>query len=156
MLSLLTGADMTAADVARELDLTHANASYHLRLLQSAGKVEVTGEEKIRGGVAKRYRYVTEKRDYRKDNAGRPLTDDQRLVFEAFGGEFRRRSEQYVAAEHNLLADAEFWVEPQVWAEIHERIAAAVADLHEAARPPRTPGTVHTSTTVAMFHMKQR
>ena len=32
ILSLLTGADLTAADVARELGITHANASYHLRL----------------------------------------------------------------------------------------------------------------------------
>ena len=31
ILSLLTGADLTAADVARELGLTHANASHHLR-----------------------------------------------------------------------------------------------------------------------------
>ena len=28
ILSLLTGAEMSAAEVARELDLTHANASY--------------------------------------------------------------------------------------------------------------------------------
>ena len=155
MLSLLTGAELTAADIARELDLTHANASYHLRLLLASGKVEVAGEERIRGGVAKRYRYVTEKRDYRTENAGRPLTSDQRMVFEAFGGELRRRSEHYVAAENNLLADAEFWIDPDVWRDIHERIAAAVADLHEAARPPRTPGTVHTSTTVALFRMDE-
>ena len=37
MLSLLTGAELSAAEVARELDLTHANASYHLRLLENAG-----------------------------------------------------------------------------------------------------------------------
>src|SRR6188472_798006 len=57
ILSLLTGAAMTAADLARELDLTHANASYHLRQLVAAGAVELAGEERIRGGVAKRYRY---------------------------------------------------------------------------------------------------
>ena len=57
MLSLLTGAPMSAAEVARELGLTHANASYHLRQLLAAGQLVEAGEETIRGGRAKRYRY---------------------------------------------------------------------------------------------------
>src|SRR3954468_20445702 len=57
IMSLLTGAPMTAAEVARELGLTHANASYHLRNLLAGGMIFQAGEEKIRGGVAKRYRY---------------------------------------------------------------------------------------------------
>ena len=57
IMSLLTGAPLTAADVARELGLTHANASYHLRNLLAAGMIVPAGEERIRGGMAKRYRY---------------------------------------------------------------------------------------------------
>ena len=57
ILSLLTAQPMSAAEVARELDLTHANASYHLRVLHDAGELVVESEEKIRGGTAKRYRY---------------------------------------------------------------------------------------------------
>src|SRR4029450_2282389 len=56
MLSLLTGADLSAAEVARELGVTQATASYHLRLLHRAGLVEEAGQEKVNGGVAKRYR----------------------------------------------------------------------------------------------------
>ena len=48
MLSLLTGASLTAADIARELGLTHANASYHLRNLLTAGLIVQAGEERIR------------------------------------------------------------------------------------------------------------
>ncbi len=48
---------MSAAEVGRELDITHANASYHLRLLADAGLIVVEGEEQIRGGRAKRYRH---------------------------------------------------------------------------------------------------
>ena len=61
MLSLLTGAAVSAAEVARELDITQANASYHLRLLESAGLLEIAGEESVRGGRAKkdRRRWVT-------------------------------------------------------------------------------------------------
>ena len=62
MLSLLTGTAMSAAEVARELEITHANASYHLRLLLDAGLLVVEGEERIRGGVAKRYRHVWDER----------------------------------------------------------------------------------------------
>lgn len=41
ILSLLTGAEMSAAEMARELNLTCANASYHVRVLASAGRVEL-------------------------------------------------------------------------------------------------------------------
>ena len=58
ILSMLTAQPMSAAEVARELDLTHANASYHLRVLHDAGELVVESEEKIRGGTAKRYRYL--------------------------------------------------------------------------------------------------
>jgi len=61
MLSLLTGAELSAAEVARELGITHANASYHLRTLLDAGELVIASEEKIRGGVAKRYRHPWEK-----------------------------------------------------------------------------------------------
>ena len=57
MLAMLTGTAMSAADVARELDLTHANASYHLRQMRDAGLLVVAEEESVRGGRAKRYRY---------------------------------------------------------------------------------------------------
>lgn len=57
MLSLLTGSAMSAAELARELGLTQANASYHLRMLVRAGLVTPAGQERVRGGTAKRYRY---------------------------------------------------------------------------------------------------
>ena len=51
MLSLLTGAELSAAEVARELGITQANASYHLRLLRTAGLLEEAGQEKVNGGI---------------------------------------------------------------------------------------------------------
>ena len=42
MLSLLTGAELSAAEVARELGVSQANASYHLRLLLDAGLLAMT------------------------------------------------------------------------------------------------------------------
>ena len=63
ILSLLTGAEMSAADIARELDISHANASYHLRILAATGLVVEAGEQKIRGGVAKLYRHPWQTQD---------------------------------------------------------------------------------------------
>jgi DNA-binding transcriptional ArsR family regulator len=157
MLSLLTGASLTAADIARELGLTHANASYHLRNLLSAGLIVQTGEERIRGGVAKRYRYDAE-RDRERERetmVGPHHADTQRALFEAVANELVRRTAEADWSMGGSMTDAELWVDPQVFREIRDRIAQASRDLHDAAKPPRTPGTIRTSATIAMFRMEE-
>jgi DNA-binding transcriptional ArsR family regulator len=151
IMSLLTGAPMTAAEVARELGLTHANASYHLRTLLSAGMIVVAGEERIRGGVAKRYRY-----DPSHDRGdGSPARPDDyfRSMYATVAAELIRRSRGTFPTKGNLMVDAELWIEPEAWAEFRTRIGDAARELHEAALPPRTPGTLRTSTSIAMFGM---
>jgi DNA-binding transcriptional ArsR family regulator len=150
IMSLLTGAPLTAAEVARELGISHANASYHLRNLLTGGLIVPAGEEKIRGGVAKRYRY-----DARRDEGIGPVPHEQlRADFGAVAEELMRRVRvARFATEGKLLADADLWVEPETWRAIRARVFDAIQDLHDAARPPRTPGTIHTGTTVAMFEM---
>jgi len=152
IMSLLTAAPMTAAEVARELGLTHANASYHLRNLLAGGLILVDGEEKIRGGVAKRYRYQAGQ-DLAKQG---PRPDEQiRIEYAAVAHEMIRRTQQAsLPAGPKLLADAELWVDPEKWAELRKRVSDALVELHEIARPPRTPGTIRTSTTAAMFRMR--
>jgi DNA-binding transcriptional ArsR family regulator len=155
IMSLLTGAELTAAEVARELGLNHANASYHLRNLLSGGMIVVAGEEKIRGGVAKRYRYDLVS-DIEAHSAAMPRTDERnRADYIAIANELTRRTAQADWDKPKNLADAEVWVDPEVWKDIRKRIAQASIDLHNAARPPRTPGTVRTSTTIAMFALQQ-
>ncbi|GAA2652456.1 hypothetical protein Adu01nite_88090 [Paractinoplanes durhamensis] len=155
IMSLLTAAPMTAAEVARELGLTHANASYHLRNLLSGGLIFVEGEEKIRGGIAKRYRYdVARDREHRLSSG--PLSDEQlRAEFAAFAHELIRRTrDANFPPSSKVLADAELWVDPEKWAELRNRISEALVELHNVAQPPRTPGTIRTSTTAAMFEME--
>jgi DNA-binding transcriptional ArsR family regulator len=153
-MSLLTATAMTAAEVARELGLTHANASYHLRNLLSGGLIVVAGEEKIRGGVAKRYRYdVDHDRDEQRRHGPHTL-EQHRIEYAAIAHELIRRTQgTSFPPGPKLLADAELWIDPDRWLEIRTRIGDALRDLHAAARPPRTAGTVRTSTTVAMFLM---
>ncbi|MBM2616741.1 helix-turn-helix transcriptional regulator [Actinoplanes sp. LDG1-06] len=155
ILSLLTGSALTAAEVARELGLTHANASYHLRNLHSAGVIVLAGEEKIRGGVAKRYRYEAA-RDRLPESA-----EERGEIFVALGHELIRRAAQgrwSATAEPPpapaLMADGDLWIDPVKWREIHGKIAEAVRELHDIAQPPRTPGTIRTNTSVAMFEME--
>ena len=77
ILSILTGTAMSAAELARELGTTHANASYHLRVLAQAGEVVPDGEESIRGGVAKRYRHPW---DQMRDRKAQPQNDHAQHV----------------------------------------------------------------------------
>jgi DNA-binding transcriptional ArsR family regulator len=154
IMSLLTGAPLTAAEVARELGLTHANASYHLRNLLAAGMIVPAGEERIRGGMAKRYRYDAD-RDRESEKAHGPRSDAQnRMLYAAVANELVRRTAQAEWTGKSTMSDAELWVDPERWLELRNRVAQAALDLHAAARPPRTPGTIRTSTTIAMFQME--
>jgi DNA-binding transcriptional ArsR family regulator len=151
LLSLLTGTAMSAAEVARELDLTHANASYHLRQLYAAGLLTVAEEESIRGGRAKRYRH---------DPAASQVTGSadpsgRRAIWSVVADELLRRASAQAVRPglRQHMTDAELWVDPEVWADVVADILAASVKLHEAARPPRTPGTVQTSATIALFEM---
>jgi DNA-binding transcriptional ArsR family regulator len=157
ILSLLTGTALSAADVARELGLTHANASYHLRQLLAAGTIDVAGEERIRGGAAKRYRYDLT-RDIRPE--GQPATGTVHMrhrqqLYEAVADELRRRARHVRPTRGRLhLTDAEFWVDPAEWAQLRSIVDDVSERLHRAARPPRTQGAIRVSATYVMFEMR--
>ena len=149
ILSLLTGTELSAAEIARELGITHANASYHLRQLAAAGEVVVAGEERIRGGVAKRYRHPW-------DEARRPKGPkgmDERRYVRAMGTELVRRFER--RSGRILLSDAEMWVTPEVWNEVWGLVEQAARLIHAQAQPPRTDGTLHVNLTAAAFEMRE-
>jgi DNA-binding transcriptional ArsR family regulator len=156
MLSLLTGAALTAADIARELGLTHANASYHLRNLLAAGMITQVGEERIRGGIAKRYRYDAD-RDRERDREVLKSRDPHthQALFAAVANELTRRVDEADWSVTSTMTDAELWVDPEVWRDIRARITQASRDLHDAAQAPRTPGAIRTSTTIAMFQLHE-
>lgn len=150
ILSLLTAEAMSAAEVGRALDLTHANASYHLRVLLDAGELMVDSEEKIRGGVAKRYRYAV---GGPTDRAPSPSTNDDLIAWEtATHTEVVRRLTHRVKGP-GTSADIETWVTPDAWQRAVASIAQAMVELHEEARPPRTEGTIHVSASTQGFVM---
>lgn len=153
ILSMLTAEPMSAAEVARALDLTHANASYHLRVLREAGELVVDGEEKIRGGVAKRYRYRV---GGDPDLAGAPASAQDHLAWQhATHSEIVRRL-PHRAPGPVSSSDIETWVSPAAWQRAVDAITDAMLLLHGEARPPHTEGTIHVSASALAFAMDER
>ncbi len=152
ILSLLTGAAMSAAEVARELDLTHANASYHLRLLAQTGHLVEAGEEAIRGGRAKRYRY-----DDERPVQMAPDTATAVLFYDAIAAELVRRARlRKNRSGRATSSDAELWVSEEAWGTAVDQVLATVDELHRAALPIRSAGALHVSITTALFEMVEK
>lgn len=151
LLSLLTGAAMSAAEAGRELGVSQAAASYHLRVLERARLVRVVEIVRLRGGEAKRYRHESSSRRYDPDThlPDRSREGEAEYV-EALIEELRRRAAQRVDGPA-LSTDAELWVDPALWRRIVRHVGEASALLHAAAQPPRTPGTRPVSMTAALF-----
>ena len=148
MLSMLTAEAMSAAEVARALGTTHANASYHLRLLHEAGELVVEGEVKIRGGTAKRYRY-----DATRAEPDRTSGVDDRIAYaRATAVEVERRLLDATSGSGSS-SDLEAWVPVEAWHRALDLLHEASHLLHAAARPAGTPGTVHVSATTHAFTM---
>jgi DNA-binding transcriptional ArsR family regulator len=153
IISLLTGAAMCAAEVARELDVTQANASYHLRLLERAGLIRVVGEERIRGGIARRYRFEASSQPSVTRDTHQDLGAEAHApLFAALALAMRERSTQW-APGPGVNTDADMWVSREVWQQVVTLVGQASHLLHASAEPSRTKGTVHVSMSAALFQM---
>jgi DNA-binding transcriptional ArsR family regulator len=151
MLSLLTGAELSAAEVARELGVTQANASYHLRLLESAGLLEIAGEETVRGGRAKKYRHPWDAPAVRPQDGG----DEDRLAYvRVLADMIPRRFVEREVGSRSRFTDADLWVSPEVWDRVTALLDEASALMHASARPPRTDGTVRAALSAAAFRLR--
>lgn len=154
MLSLLTGAELSAAQVARELDISQANASYHLRLLADAGLLAVVGQETVRGGKAKLYRHVWDAPSTPQPD-GAPETRESREAYvAALTAAVNARYLDRMAGTPTLTTDADLWVEPAVWDEVLELVGRASRLMHAQARPPRSEGTVRANLSLIAFRLR--
>lgn len=156
MLSLLTGAALSAADLGRELDITQANASYHLRTLARAGQVEVAATETVRGGQAKKYRYRYPEQSPTAQQPRHGVSADAaefRRYLEALHHELVRRAAHRVAGPA-ISSDAEVWLTPDVWRRAHDLVKAASMLVHEEALPPHAAGSVHVNFQTELFQLR--
>lgn len=145
MLSLMWPGPMSAAELARELDVSHALASQHLRRLDAAGLVELAEERMRRGGRERRYRTVH----------ASPLSDRGALLAETLTHTLRERAARRAPGTEAVTVDAELWVDPRVWQDFLIRLAALTAGLHDAARPPHSPGTAPVGVSVLAFALEE-
>jgi DNA-binding transcriptional ArsR family regulator len=153
IISLLTGAAMSAAEVARELDVTQANASYHLRLLERAGLIRVVEEERIRGGIARRYRFEPSSQPSVTRDIHQHLgAEAHGPLFAALASAMRERGTRW-APGPGVNTDADMWVSPDVWQQVVNLVGQASDLVHASAQPSRTKGTVHVSMSAALFCM---
>jgi DNA-binding transcriptional ArsR family regulator len=152
MLSLLTGAAMSAAELGRELGISQALASYHLRQLADAQVVELAEERSRRGGQERRYRYRVPPPAGDRTSVD---TEGHALFVQAVVDELRRRAGQRAPGTPVLGIDAELWMDPDDWEEARQAIIRAGTLLHERARRPHEPGTVHVNTSLVMFVMTE-
>jgi len=146
MMTLMWPGPLSAAELARELGISHALASQHLRKLDVAGLVELAEERRHRGGQERRYRAVR----------GTPLSDQRDgspFLAETLVHMLRERVARRDPDRPGVTVDAELWVVPEEWERFRGKLASLAAQLHEAARPVRTPGTMPVGISVMAFPM---
>jgi DNA-binding transcriptional ArsR family regulator len=144
ILSMVTGAAMSSAELARELDMNHAAVSFHVRKLVDAGYLELAETRSVHGGQERRYRQ-------RVGGLRQWQQEDPRLTVRAVSDEVARRASETNTEAWRLFGDAELWVEPAVWEDVVSRMARAIEDLHAAAQRAQASGTVHVSATAMLF-----
>jgi predicted ArsR family transcriptional regulator len=148
ILSLTTGAALSAAELADELGIAHASASYHARQLADAGLLQVVDDEPQRTGPGRppvRYRYEPRV----GDNLDR--SDGEDTLWAATATDMGRRLAE--RTRHRVGADGEVWMAPEDFEEACA-LAQRLSDLlHERAQRPRAAGTVHASLSVYAFEL---
>ncbi|MDI2125840.1 ArsR/SmtB family transcription factor [Yinghuangia seranimata] len=146
MMSLLWATPQSAAELARELGVSQALASHHLRTLDAAGLLVLTETRSTRGGAERRYQAVR----------GTPLADqqvDMPLLAETLAHNLRERAGRRAPDAPGVTTDAELWLKPADWDALRTRLAALMTELHEAAHAPHAEGTVPIGGTVVLFLM---
>ncbi len=136
MLSLMTGAPFSAAELARELNITHALASYHLRRLADAELVSLVETRTTNHATELRYRYIP------GGPADHDASGDLLSMVDGMASEARRRAADAVPGAPRTLIDAELWLDPATWEAARQTLRDVGLQVHRNARPPHEPGSV--------------
>ncbi|MEV0169218.1 ArsR/SmtB family transcription factor [Nonomuraea fuscirosea] len=150
IVSLLTGTSLSATEVADELGIAHASASYHLRTLAKAGFLQGVDEEPGEGGKGRprrRYRYDP------SSGARLDRSDSRQVMHQALSTDLARRLRE--TQRQRMSMDAEVWLNKSVWEEVVSLIDQAVALVHDKADPPRTQDAVKVSITALLLELHE-
>jgi DNA-binding transcriptional ArsR family regulator len=146
ILSLTTGAALSAAELASELGIAHAAASYHARQLADAGLLVVVEDERERSGPGRppvRYRY--------EPRTDLDRSEGEQALWAATSRDMQRRLR--ARTRHHVGADGEAWMAPEDFEEVCA-LAQRISDLmHERALRPHAEDSVHASISVYAFEL---
>ena len=148
ILSLTTGVALSAAELAEELGIAHAAASYHARQLAEAGLLQIVEDEGERTGPGRppvRYRY-----DHRRGGHLDRSTGEEAL-WSATAQDMQRRIR--ARTRHHVGADGEVWMAPEDFEEVRELAARISQLMHERALRPHAEGAIHASLSVYAFEL---
>ncbi len=148
MLSSVTAQAMSAAEIGRELGVSHADASYHLRVLERAGLIALVERVGVHGGQAKRYRYRVGADD--EPEAARAEAQKHRAVVAAVLAEAQRRTAEITEAESRTI-DVDVTVAEETWNEVIAMVDAAARLLHEKALPSGAAHAMRVSMSALLF-----
>ncbi len=148
ILSLTTGAAMSAAEIGKELGIAHAVASYHARQLADAGLLQIVDAPGAHIGPGRppvRYRYVT--------SLSSPLdrSDGTDALWSATAQDIARCLR--ARTRHRVGAAAEVWMAPADFERVCVLAEQISALIHERVRPAGTAGAMHGSVTVLAFEL---
>lgn len=140
---MVTSAPMSASELARELGMSQAAVSYHVRQLDAAGMLELAEVRKVRGGRELRYRYRIGPSSLDASGAALPVA--------AVTGEIERRLHAASDPTWAVFTDLECWIDEATWIQVAGMISDAMQLLHEQARPAPVADAVHVSATALLI-----
>jgi DNA-binding transcriptional ArsR family regulator len=148
MLSLLSGEQLSASEIARRLGESPANVSFHLRKLHEAGLVDLIEEQRVRGGTAKLYRHNPAAGEHLRTSVGFPL------LAQGMGRELARRALEISDDEVPSFTDFEGWVDPETADRAVQAVRQLGELLHAGALPPGD-GAVRLAASLAVFRIRE-
>ena len=150
ILRLITERPLSAGELARELGIASASASYHIRQLADSGLATIADEPTGRGGRRKLYQHHL--------TSGVRLPggpDDVRAYLAALLVELTRRTADLDLGPDSIVSSMRAWVPAARWQAAIGQLRQVLDDLHTAGTTPHTPGAVPIDIT-AIFALRER
>ncbi len=150
ILAMVTARPVSATDVAANLGIAHASASYHLHQLAAAGLIVVAGGPQPQPRANGRPKQFYKMRTDPFRGLG-PRT--ARLLDRAMLSDLELRLRQ--PGTTRTVSDAEVWLKPRDWRRLVDLIGQASTIVHERGQAARTRGAKHVSATTLLLEFRE-
>lgn len=152
MCSVLAGGPSSAAQLARALDLQHARASYHLRVLRDAGLVALLEQRTVNGGIERRYQMVEPPEEPVGDQ---PATTEDWVALVSTVGAILQQRAMRVSTAPKWFVDLEVWTSPDAMDRARRGLEEVLRELRATAVDPAAAGASRVSASALVFSMRE-